>query len=245
MRRTVWTIAGLVLVGSAVARAETTQWVTSPTIQFHDVVPEASGRLAALDLGPAPPPGGSRLFSLDDLRTAAILAHADISGVTLPPGVRVVRASRRYTDQELESLVRPALLAALPVGAAVIALHLPKSLLSVPDLQVGTIRISRLPKHPGATRVTPVAELTSNGATVARLAVAVDLQLDERAARYTLERGATLELVIDTGSARISATAAVMAPADVGDIVPCQVLNTRKVLRARIISRAEASVVQP
>jgi hypothetical protein len=53
-----------------------------------------------------------------------------------------------------------------------------------------------------------------------------------------------LSLVIDTGTTRISASAVLMNPADIGDVVPCQILKTRKVLRARILTSREATVVQ-
>ena len=226
------------------AKAEAIQWVNAPRMCFGDAVPQASGPLASVDLGASPPPGSSRLFSRDELRTYAIQAHEEFSNVDIPSSVRVKRATHRFTAHELDTLVRPALVARLPEGVTLIRMTLPNEYVSVPNLQVSSVQMPRLPKREGITRATPVFELTAGGALVARLPVTVEVQLDERATHYVLERGATLNLVIDSGASRVSASATLMSPADVGDIVACQVVKTRKVLRARVMSVQEASVVQ-
>jgi hypothetical protein len=244
MRRIAWAVVSFCFTISGATQAETTQWVNAPRVLFRDVVPQASGTLAALDLGSAPPPGGSRLFSKDELRTFAFVAHENIDAGEIPNGVRVMRATRRLSEHDLDVLIRPAVSAVLPQGALLKNLGLPKTLVTVPDIQVGDIQMPRLPKHAGMTRITLVVELVAAGSLVTRLPVSADLQLDERATRYSLERGSILSLVIDTGFTRISALALLMSPADIGDIVPCQIVKTRKVLRARIVSPREASVVQ-
>lgn len=244
MRELAYAVALFWLAICGVAQAETVKWVSTQHVYFRDLVPQASGTLAGLDLGSAPPLGSSRLYSRDELCTLARLAHEDSGGLEIPKSVRVIRVTRRLSEQDLDELIRPALSAMLPEGAVLKNLLLPKTLLSVPGIQVGEIQMPRLPKRAGMARITPVVELVSSGALVTRLPVSADLQLDDRAARYALERGALLNLVIDTGTTRISATAAIMGPADVGDIVPCQVVRTRKVLRARIASLREATVVQ-
>jgi hypothetical protein len=196
-------------------------------------------------LGAAPPPGSSRLFSKDELQTYATQAHEEVKYLEIPASVRVKRASHRFTAKELESLVRPALLARLPQGASLKGVVLPNSYLSVPNLRVGEVQMPRLPKRVGTTRITAVFELVAAGAFVSRLSVPVEVQLDERATRFDLPRGATLSLVIESGASRIAAAATLIGPADVGDVVPCQVVRTRKVLRAKILTLQEASVVQP
>ncbi len=245
MRRAAWFLVCMGLISPCVANAETTRVIDGQRVYLHDLVPEASGTLAAIDLGAAPPPGGSRLYSRDDLRTAAYVAHESLGNLDIPDRIRAIRSTRILSAHELDGLVRPALAAALPEGALLKTLHLPKSILLVPDVAIGNVQMPRLPKRAGMTSTTAVVELVAAGNLVTRLPVTMDLQLDERASRYFLERGASLNLVIDTGSTRVTATAVLMAPADVGDVVSCQVTKTRKVLRARVISRQEASVVLP
>jgi hypothetical protein len=244
MLRLVWPLILAIVAVVSEVRAEAIQWVNTPRMCFGDAVPQAVGPLASLDLGASPPPGSSRLFSRDELRTYAIQAHEEVGNVDIPLSVRVKRTTHRFTALELETLVRPALVARLPEGATLIGMTLPNGYVSVPNLQVSSVQMPRLPKRVGITRATPVIELIAGGALIARLPVAVEVQLDERAIHYALERGATLNLIIDSGSSRVSATAALMTPADVGDIVACQVVKTRKVLRARVLSVKEASVVQ-
>ncbi len=245
MLRFAWIAAMLWLTICGIARAETIQWVNASRVYFRDLVPQASGTLASLDLGQAPPPGGSRLYSKDELHTYAFLAHESIVGLEIPSDVRVKRATRRLSELDLDGLIRPALSALLPEGALLKNLSLPKTLALVPGVQVGDIQMPRLPKHAGMSRISPVVQLVAGGALIMRLTVSADLQLDERASRYALERGSTINLVIDTGATRISAAATLSSPADIGDIVPCQVVRTHKVLRARITSIREASVVLP
>ena len=112
MRITAWTAATLLLAICLTARAETIQWVNAQRIHFSDAVPNASGALASVDLGPAPPPGSSRLFSKDELRTFAVLAHESIESLHIPRDVRVKRATRLMSEHELDALIRPTLMAA-------------------------------------------------------------------------------------------------------------------------------------
>jgi len=247
MRRGAWIVASI-LLGSPVsgkATEMTTRMLDAQRIHFVDVIPEATGSLALLDLGAAPPPGGSRLFSRDDLRTAVLLAHEDEKNLPLPASVRVIRLTRRFSERELDTLIRPALVAILPSGTTILSVHLPKSVTTAPNVAVGSIHFPRLPKRAGPAHTTAVVELVTAGDILLRVPFTLDVQLDEQASRYVLERGASLNLVIDTGLTRVSAAATVLAPADVGDVVSCQIVRTRKVLRAKIVSSREAMVVQP
>jgi hypothetical protein len=213
-------------------------------VSFGDTVPEASGTLAAIDLGTAPPPGSSRLFSRDELRTVAAQAHEELGTLSIPESVRIKRKSHRFSAKELDVLVRPPLAARLPPGAELRSVILPNSFLSVPDVQVGQVQMPRLPKRTGISRLTAIVELVATGALVSRLPVVLEIALDERATQFALPRGAQLNLIIDSGAARVSALATLMNPADIGDVVACQVLKTRKVLRVRILTAREATVVQ-
>ena len=244
MRRWFSVIACVMAVSTASAKSETTRMLDAQRITFRDLVPEATGALAAIDLGAAPPPGGSRLFSADDLRTAIVLSRTNAENVPIPASVRVVRVTRRFSEGELDVLIRPSLSALLPPGATIVAIQLPRSVLTVPQVSVGDIRMPRLPKRVGLTRTSAVAELVVGGDVLTRVPLTMDVRLDERATRYLLERGAPLNLVIDTGLTRVTAAAVVQSPADLGDVVPCQVSRTRKILRAKIISSREAVVVQ-
>jgi hypothetical protein len=229
---------------ASTVRAEVVRWVNGSRVSFGDAVPASHGTLAAIDLGAAPPPGSSRLFSRDELLTVAAQAHEELGAVTIPESVRVRRTTHRFSANELDALVRPSLVARLPRGAELRSLVLPKSFLSVPDLQVGQIQMPRLPKRSGTSRLTAVVELVAADALVSRLPVVLAIELDETATRFALPRGAQVELVIESGVARVSATATLLTPADIGDVVVCQVLRTRKVLRARILTAREATVVQ-
>jgi len=69
------------------------------------------------------------------------------------------------------------------------------------------------------------------------------VRVQPSAARPDVLRGAALTLVIDTGGARVAATGVALGDASLGEVVLCKVLRTRKVLRARLLSRTEAEVM--
>jgi len=244
MGRWTWILASILTVAAAPANAETKRMLDAQRITLHDLVPEATGTVAELDLGAAPPPGASRLFSRDDVRTAILLAQESANSLTIPTSVRVVRVTQRLSERELDALIRPCLSTLLPPGATLVSIQLPKSVLVVPNITVGKVRMPRLPKRVGLTRTTAMVDLVLGGEVLSRVPATIDIQLDERATRYLLDRGSPLNLVIDTGLTRVTAAAVTQSPADLGDVVLCQVSKTRKILRARIVSGREGIVVQ-
>jgi hypothetical protein len=229
----------------SVARAEPVMQVESARVSFGDIVPSAPRELAGVDLGPAPPPGGSRLIDRAEIERELRRAGADSKGVQVPALVRVVSAAKRFTAADLAKLVEPALRAALPRGVSLKSVSAMRGAMVSPKVEPGAVFLPKLPKRQGNVKVSGSVELVLDGAVVGRVPVSLWFSLEPVAAAPVVKRGARVDLVIERGPARVTAAAVALADADVGEVIQFRVGATQKMLRARVESRSMARVVAP
>jgi hypothetical protein len=224
------------------ALSEEVRQVDGARIRLSDVVPAAQD-LGDIDLGPAPPPGSSRLLPKEELVRLLADAGVETKSVRLPAVVRVIRTARRLSAAEVTELAHPVLRRALPDGARLIALSARRGIVTSKSSELSTVRLPKLPKRVGQVTLTVTAELSEEGAVVARVPLRAVLEVDERATRPAVARGARLDLMIERGAASVSASAVALGDGDVGDVVSFKVETTQKVLRGRIETRERARVV--
>ncbi|HET9931235.1 MAG TPA: flagella basal body P-ring formation protein FlgA [Polyangiaceae bacterium] len=228
---------------SPAALAEPTRTLESARIQLGQIAETTDAELAAVDLGASPPPGSSRLISREDVMRELRAQGLEQRKLSFPPVLRVVSASRRYSPSELSALLLPEVNAALPPGVTLKELKAPRALVTAPHVTVGRIKLPKLARRAGPVDLTLVADLMHDGAVLTRVAFGLAVDVSEQAAAPLVDKGARVDLVILTGSARISASAVALEPADVGDVVSFKVSTTQRVLRARLESRTQAQVV--
>src|SRR3954447_19412156 len=97
------------------AYAESERTIDGTRIVLKDVSDGYDdGDLAALDLGPAPPPGSSRLLSRAEAEDQLHTAGDDAKSLRMPSALRVKSAAKRWSPEELREAVPPRLMAALP-----------------------------------------------------------------------------------------------------------------------------------
>lgn len=233
------------LLASAPALAEPVRLVESARVRLTDLVQTSDAELADIDLGPAPPPGSSRVFSRGEILRALESRGASLRGKPLPATIRVQSAGKRFSTSELEELVDGAVRAALPPGAKVRSLRVSRAVLTSPRVEVGSVRVPRLVRRAGPLTVTASVDLMHDGEVADRLPVTVALELDERAARALVQKGARVDLVIARGPARISASAVALDDVELGEVRSFRVSSTSKILRARLESPTLAVVVAP
>jgi hypothetical protein len=237
-------LAGLaVALVSGEAKSETIRTVDASRIVVGDLV--EGSEYGDLELGPAPPPGGSRLVERREVLDAIRQSGGTVSQVKMPSTVRVVRASRRLDTRALEAMAEPLLIKALPGGVTIHAFHALHTLVVSPSATLRKSPMSKLPRRAGEVRTTVMFEFVSDGEVEARLPVAVTLNLDERAAQADVVRGARIDLVIERGPAKVTASGFAMSDGDVGDVISVRVDSTQKILEARLESSASARVVKP
>jgi hypothetical protein len=226
---------------AAVAAPPRTVTVATPRVHLSDVVVAAPADLADLDLGPAPPVGGSRLITKEDLQ-AAVGARAD--KLTLPAATRVTRKVKSLSAKELEKIVQRATAEQpLPKHAALVAVRPPKSF----DVADGYERIEltapKLPRRAGPLTVTVSLRFVRGDEQLGQIDLPCDLSLPKEATIPDVAQRQTLDLTIERGLVEIRTTATANVDGDVGDLIPVT-LSAGKVLHARLIDKSTAEVVE-
>jgi flagella basal body P-ring formation protein FlgA len=240
-----WCVGLALSALASTALAEPIRLIDSSRVRLADLADNVNAELAEVDLGPAPPPGGSRLFAREDLRRELRAQGLDIARIRLPDVVRVQSASRRFSPADIDALVRARLTSALPAGVALKELKIAKGIVASPRITVGETRVPKLARRPGPATLTASVELLRDGEVSARLPVTLIVEVSERAATPPVDKGARIDLVIARGSARISAGGIALEAAEIGEVASFKVSTTQKVLRARVESPTRAIVVTP
>jgi hypothetical protein len=222
------------------AQAEIERTIASSRVLFGDLIPNVPSDLAKLDLGPAPPAGSSRLFSAGELSAAA---HEIGTKLDVSDSVRVVRATKRWSQAELLAFITPRLRDALPTHATLIRVDVPRTLITVTQVQLSRLEFGQLPNRRGQVHTSAMAELSSDGRIEQRLTFPVVLDLEERPKPIEIERGMSVVLTINLGSAKVSTAAVTLQPMAVGSTALFRVVKTRKTIRARLLSPSTAEVV--
>jgi hypothetical protein len=232
-----------VLGVTASAGAEPARLIDGPRILLSDIVRAAPESIAETDLGPAPPPGSSRVVAREDVEQALLRAGGAREKLAIPRLVRVESRSERFGPAEIVERVTPAVMAALPAGVELEKLSTARSLVLSPRAEFGSVRLPKLPKREGAVKTTLTVEILTPGASPLMVPLTANLRLGPGAASYAVSRGAELTAFIERGPTRIGAIAVAMGDADVDEVVMLQIVKTRKVIKARVESKTSARVV--
>jgi len=230
---------------AAPAFADDPLLVTGPRVELGELAPTAPEAFRDLDLGPAPPPGGTMLLERERVLAQLRSVGADPKAIPLPKILRVVGASRRWSPPEVTAFVREAVETALPRGVTLAHLEAKMPLVAAPDAAVGHAEVPKPPKHAGPFRTAVIVPIIVGGQVAARVTVMATLDVSDAAARPDVMRGSRVTLVIDRRSARIGAAGIALADADVGDVGDFRVDKTGRVVRARLDATDLASVVSP
>lgn len=227
------------------ARAETEQTIDSARIHLADISDGYDdGDFASLDLGPAPPPGNSRLLSRGEVEDQLRAAGSDAKSLRMPPMLRVKSAAKHWSPVELDGEVQPKLESALPFGVKLKSSKLTRSIVTSPSVKFGEAHFPKVPKKEGETTLTATVDIQREGVTVMRLPVNVVVLVTEAATRPAAEKGARINVVIEHGGARVTAIATAMGDTDIGESGLFRVAATQRVLRARLLSPDSAKVIE-
>jgi flagella basal body P-ring formation protein FlgA len=112
-----------------------------------------------------------------------------------------------------------------------------------PDAKIGQVKMPKLPKRVGTVQTAFTAVLTLDQETTHHLPISAVVTIDSDAARYDVERGSDVTLLIRRRALRITAAGTALKDADVGDVVSVRVKSTGHTLLARLTSTNEAEVV--
>ncbi|HEX4335194.1 MAG TPA: flagella basal body P-ring formation protein FlgA [Polyangiaceae bacterium] len=236
-------VFALVLAGTVHADAPVI--VSGGRVELVELVPSVPDAIRNVDVGQAPPPGGTMLLDRDRVLAQLRAAGVDPKSVALPKLLRVVGASKRWSPLELTAFARASVEAALPGGVTLSHLEARMPLVAAPDAVIGHAEVPKLPKRAGVFRTSVVVPVIADGAVVSRVTLSATLEISDAAARPDVARGGRVTLVIDRRSARIGAAGVALNDSDIGDVGEFRVDKTGRVVKARLDAPDLASVVSP
>jgi hypothetical protein len=218
--------------------------ITSPRIRVGDLLANAGDAAAAVDVGPSPAAGASKLVTRADM-LSALEANRVTALRPLPESVRVVRKVRHLTSSDFDVLARQAILTRpLGKGVSLLSVHV-DHLVDVAD---GWTRVDmdipRAPKKMGTFRTTAIASFYAESEIVARIVVPLELTVTAEGASYDVLRNSPVGLVLRRGCVEVRTTGFAGVDADVGDRLPVQIRPSGRVLRSRLVSKDEAVVLE-
>ena len=238
-----WCVLLATLTVSNAAWSVTERKVLAPRVTFGEVVPGAPQALADIDIGPAPPAGGSRLVSRDELRRALKGAGARANGVSLPRVVRIVTQAKRWKPNELNQRLLPRVRRLLKTGVTLRKVSVRTAQLLPVGAQIAFVRLPKLPRRVGSVKTTATVDFTLEGTVVKRLPVFVHVTISEAGAAPALARGGRVQLVIQRGAARVTALGVAVTDTDTGEVAQFRVTSTRKLVSARLLADGTARIV--
>jgi hypothetical protein len=207
--------------------------LVGPRILLSDLLAGVAGA-EAVDLGPVPGAGGSRLFEQREL-SAALKEHELPLPKKLPEGVRVLRKMRTLSRADLEAAAREGGKGALPRGVTLAAVRPPSSVTVPEGWDAVRLEIGKAPRRTGAWSTSAMLVFGKATEVLARIPIAVDLTLGAEAAIADVAHGATVTLLIRTGPVEVSTAVLVGADGDIGAVVPVTVKSSGRPLRARVL----------
>lgn len=249
-RLKLWLLFALALcaslsLGAAPARAKEKvpeRAVSSSRITLGDIVSGIPSDLAAIDLGPAPAPGSSRLIKRDEIE-AALPEGTKTDKLKLPKSVRVLRKTKALSVTDIEKLSREALArGSMPRGASVKAIR-PKGATIVPDGFTSVeMTLPKPPRREGKHSQATTLILKQGDEIVATISVTVDLTLDASAVVPDAKKSERGMFVLRRGQIEVRAAVTMNADADVGDVVNVTVTDSSKIIKGRLVSAKPATI---
>jgi hypothetical protein len=232
-----------VLAFSGAATAESVRRVSGAVVLVADVVPNAPAEFADLELCPAPPAGSSRLITRDEMKRRLIDLGADPTRLSLPSVVRIEAEAERWSAKDLGEKAATSLRSTLPPAVTLESLKATRNLVVPLGSRIAAVRV-QVPRREGRHELTGTAEITLGDKIVARAPVRVVVNVAEGAFQPAITRGSRVTLVIEQGATRVGASAMAMTDVDLGGEAMFKVTTTGRVLKARVLTRETALVVE-
>ena len=229
---------------SAAAHADEGRLVRGPHVHLSDLVRELPADIPDLEIGAAPPPGSSRTIAKSEIVDAADKGGVNLKQLKLPTAVRVTSAAKRWNSEELSNAANLVLQRSLPAGVTVKRAKATSKAVTSPGAIVSAVRLPKLPRREGEYLTTATIELSNDGQIVARIPLQLALDISSTAAVAAVTKGTRVQLMIESGPARVTATAIALNDGEVGDTLQFRVATTQKILYGKVIEPTLARVVQ-
>jgi hypothetical protein len=237
------TLVMSITLAVSVAGADDAHVVSHGRLRVADLVKTADD-IGAVDLGPAPPPGATRLVARTEIEEHVRAAGLDPKHLKLPPSIRVIGASMRFSAEALAKAATPAIEKALPAGVTLVRVDPSNDLVTHPGTTVRAASVPKLPHVKGPSQSSAMLELVTDDGIVTKLPVAITLDIGGAAMRADVPRGVRLEVTYERGAIKIATTGVALADADVGETTQMSLVATGRVVHAKIVTREHAEIVE-
>jgi len=202
-------------------------------VHVGDLVAGVPSAVAAIDLGPSPAAGGSRIVDRAEI-AAAFQAHDLEAPLRMPTSVRILRKMKQLEVADIERIVREGLEPKLRRGVSVSAVH-PQGAVSVPDGWTAiTTEIPRPPRRKGPLACDASVSFVENSQVIRMMSVPVELMLSAEAAVADVVHGTRLTLLIRRGLVEVTTLGTAASDADIGDLVPVVVHPSGRTIMAHL-----------
>jgi hypothetical protein len=240
-----WPLLSLAIVCATVgANADEGRVVRGARVHLSDVLSELPAEVPDFELGAAPPPGTSRTIARSEIIDAAASSGISLKPLKLPLAVRITSAAKRWSTEELSNAAAPTLANALPLGVTVKRAKAISKAVTSPSATISAVRVPKLPRREGEYLTTATIELSNDGQIVARIPFQLSLDISSAAALPTITKGTRMQLMIESGPARITATAIALSDGELGETLQFRVASTQKILYGKVEGPTLARVVQ-
>ncbi len=204
-------------------------------VRLAEIVPALEGtELGALELGPAPRPGATRVVRRSEVLSALRRAGRETRGLSIPRSTRVRREARRIEPAALQELAHDAV-----------------------ARSVAPCRLSRLEIASGATVAMGDLDISAEGTAPQRSGsrnVMVVLRVGGREVRVpartevtcpapVIRPGARVRIIARFGAVEASSPGTAAQPGRVGDIIRVRNPRHGRSIRARVIDAHTVEVV--
>jgi len=239
-----WGVIVLTLFGAFASHASAAgaakfaeRTIARSRVLVGDVIDQAPGSLATVDLGPAPAAGATRVLTRQEI-LAALPQDLDTRRLDVPASVRVVRKARTLAPGEIDRLAREALVRTpLPRGVTLGAVKAPVKGLTVPDgFDVVRLEVPKPPRREARIASNATMLFTEGGFVIAKAQIPVDLVVSGEATTPDVKKGDRVTLVIRRGLVELRAAVVANADADVGEGLQVTVGESGRAMRARLVS---------
>ncbi|MBX7190572.1 MAG: flagella basal body P-ring formation protein FlgA [Sandaracinaceae bacterium] len=232
MTRTLFTLLSFALV--LAVGATTSAASAQDRIRLAEIVPALAGsELGAIDLGPAPPPGASRVMRRAEVLETLARAGRSATGLVIPREVRIARRAVRLSGDEIAARARDAIEEALSPCAVESVAVTSSATLGEGELDVHV----NGPARPNDGPTIVMLDLATPGGTTH-----VPARVEVRCPEAVVTSGAEVTVVVRSGNVRVTATGVSRQSGRVGDEVRVRVEPTGALVTARVIDVATVEV---
>ena len=234
-------LVGALLLGSApnagAAKAKKVR-VNSDRVLLADLLSGVSSDAGSLDMGRAPSPGQSRIFTRKQIKDRMRKAMVSSSGLRVPSRVRVVRPAQRVNEMKLTRLVQGAFQLQLPAEASLERIELKGGIV----MPRGQLRAEvQMPKRVRTGSQSYRVKVFA-GESVKELNVRAVINRAPAGAHEMVERGAALRVRVRSGGVVISTRGIAQQAGRVGQRIAVLPSEGRKMLYGVVVDAGTVEV---